>query len=106
MAENLNLSSSLNLTRYIVTSCENREMSKQLEKCFYFFLFFVFSEGGRLQQEIAYTDKVLGEGYGFTNELIIQTPKTGSNVLSQRSLLKHFQAVRAATRVRIEMYGL
>ena len=68
-----------------------------------FYLFFN-SEGGRLSQELAYTMKILGEGSGTTSELIIQTPENGVNVLTVKSLLTHYQAVRAATRVSVDMY--
>ncbi|KAI0231125.1 hypothetical protein LSAT2_018506 [Lamellibrachia satsuma] len=63
--------------------------------------------GGRLQKEIKYTQDVRGEGSGITFEMIIQTPKTGhNNLLSVNSLLRHYEALRAATKITVDMYGI
>ncbi|XP_013398571.1 protein patched homolog 1 isoform X2 [Lingula anatina] len=63
-------------------------------------------EGGRLDQEIAYTQKHLGEGSGITNEIVIQTPKSGKNILSKDSLLLHLRTVLAATQITVDMYDI
>lgn len=65
-----------------------------------------FAEGGRLEQELSYTKKTLGEGSGITFEIIIQTPKRGNNILTPESLLLHQQALQAATRISVDMYGM
>ena len=65
-----------------------------------------FSEGGRLEKELQYIRKTLGEGSGTTSEIIIQTPKRGVNVLSQESLSLHYQALLAATRVHVDMFDM
>lgn len=67
---------------------------------------FVFSDGGRLQEELSYTRSKLGEGSGTTSELLIQTPKKGVNLLSQDSMLLHLQAVLAATHITVDMYDM
>ncbi|XP_022105455.1 protein patched homolog 1-like isoform X2 [Acanthaster planci] len=62
--------------------------------------------GGRLEQELDYTTKTLGEGWGTTNQIIIQTPKeNGGNVLTQEALLQHVRSSLLATQVQVEMYG-
>jgi len=65
------------------------------------------SEGGRLTQEVTYTTAALGEGSGTINELIIQTPHTpGGNVLLVDSLLVHYNALKAATKVSVYMFDM
>jgi EST family sterol transporter len=65
--------------------------------------------GGRLSHELAYTMKWLGEGSGTTYELLIQTPRVGNTgasgpgVLSTSSLLQHLEAVKAATKLTVEI---
>lgn len=74
-------------------------------------MFFSFVAGGRLSQESAYTMKWLGEGSGTTYEMLIQTPRGGNSgagnggggVLTASSLLQHFEAVKAATRLSVEV---
>ncbi|KAK2149885.1 hypothetical protein LSH36_433g03015 [Paralvinella palmiformis] len=61
-------------------------------------------EGGRLQTELDYTKKVLGEGSGSTYEIVIQTPSKGGSVLSAQSLLLHYKALRAATKISVELF--
>ena len=68
--------------------------------------FLLFSEGGRLERELSYTKKILGEGSGITSEIIIQTPKKDGNILSVDSLLLHYKAVYAATKVHVDMYDM
>ena len=65
----------------------------------------MFSDGGRLEKEIAYTTKILGEGSGITNEIVIQTPKTDFNILTRDNLLLHHEALMAATQVQVQMFG-
>ena len=63
--------------------------------------------GGRLEQELEYTTRTLGEGWGITNQIIIQTPKEeGGNVLTQEALLQHVRSSLLATQVQVDMYGL
>jgi len=79
------------------------------------------TEGGRLSGELAYTLKWLGEGSGTTYELLIQTPRgaatdevevgtrsasSSTNVLTVKSMLRHFEAVRAATTLSVELFDV
>jgi len=64
-------------------------------------------EGGRLSRELNYVVSSLGEGSGTTSELVLQLPKvSGSSVLTVESLLLHLDAVRAATRVAVDMFDM
>ena len=60
-------------------------------------------EGGRLDRELAYVEKTLGPGSGGINQMLIQTGKGGSSLLSPESLLTHMQVLKKATRVTVEM---
>lgn len=52
-----------------------------------------------------YIRKTLGEGFGSTNQIVIQTPKsTGASVLHGNALLLHLQAMRVATNVTVDMF--
>ncbi|XP_074642065.1 protein patched homolog 1-like [Tubulanus polymorphus] len=67
-------------------------------------------DGGRLQKELQYTEKILGLGSGTTSELIIQTPhnnglNSNNNILTAASFLLHLKAVKAATQVEVDLYG-
>lgn len=68
--------------------------------------FLVISEGGRLEKELEYTRKTLGEGSGTTYELILQTPKNTKNLLNLDSLLLHYHTVLEATKIEVEMDGM
>lgn len=63
-----------------------------------------FLEGGRLEEELAYTREKLGVGSGTTSEIVIQTPKIGNNILTTDSLQLHLQALLKVTQIRVEMY--
>ncbi|XP_071538022.1 protein patched [Panulirus ornatus] len=64
-------------------------------------------EGGRLEQELAYVEKSLGEGAGTTKQILIQTPRDqGANVLHPRALLAHTAVLLAATQVKIDMFDI
>ena len=66
-----------------------------------------FAEGGRLSKELEYTDSILGEGYGSSSQIIVQTPGEDSpskNMLSKESLLKHLQAVMTATQTEVHLF--
>lgn len=64
------------------------------------------TEGGRLEKELAYMRRTLGEGAGSTHQILIQTPSSpqGGSVLSRDALLAHLRAVNAATKVTVEMF--
>lgn len=65
----------------------------------------MFAVGGRLEKELEYTKKALGEGYGGTNELLIQTPNMeGSNILSVKAMKQHLQALTRATNVSVDLF--
>ncbi|BFZ16560.1 hypothetical protein BsWGS_19599 [Bradybaena similaris] len=63
-------------------------------------------EGGRLQEELEYVKKTIGEGSGTSFELIIQTPKKGISLLHVDSVMLHYQTVLAATKVKVDVDGL
>ncbi len=64
-----------------------------------------FLEGGRLEKEMKYIRTTLGEGFGSTNQIVIQTPKTtGASVLHVNALLLHLQAMKVATKVTVDMF--
>ena len=80
----------------------------------FFLFFFSFlgkmswsrTEGGRLEKELAYMRRTLGEGAGSTHQILIQTPSNGQggSLLSRDALLAHLRAVQAATKVTVEMF--
>ncbi|XP_054162571.1 protein patched-like [Oppia nitens] len=62
-------------------------------------------EGGRLEKEMKYIRTTLGDGFGSTNQIVIQTPKsTGASVLHESALLLHLQAMKVATKVTVDMF--
>ncbi|KAK6617228.1 hypothetical protein RUM44_005559 [Polyplax serrata] len=64
-------------------------------------------EGGRLEKELRYTQKTLGEASGSTHELLIQTPKDpGASLLHPGALLTHLDVVRAATSVSVHLFDI
>ena len=61
--------------------------------------------GGRLERELEYTKKSLGEGYGGTNELLIQTPNIeGTNILTVKAMKQHLEALAAASNVSVDIF--
>jgi len=67
--------------------------------------FYHFTEGGRLERELKYTETMLGKGYGSSGLIIVQTPEPNSrNVLTVQSLQQHLDAVLAATQVEVELF--
>lgn len=67
---------------------------------------FLFLEGGRLERELDYTKNSIGAGSDITNQIVIQTPKTGNNILTQESLKQHRDALVKASQITINMFGL
>nr|XP_027232771.1 LOW QUALITY PROTEIN: protein patched-like [Penaeus vannamei] len=64
-------------------------------------------EGGRLEKELEYVEKSLGEGAGTTKQILILTPKDqGANILQPAALLAHAAVLRAAISVKIEMFDI
>ncbi|KOB76937.1 putative hedgehog receptor, partial [Operophtera brumata] len=64
-------------------------------------------EGGRLEAELQYTAKVLGEADSSTHQLIIQTAKDPDvSLLHAGALLEHLKVVHAATLVSVHMYDI
>lgn len=73
----------------------------------WFFFFFFFIEGGRLEQELEYTRKSLGEMESTTHQLLIQTPKdSDASILNSQALLKHLEVLKQATAVEVQMYEI
>ena len=63
-----------------------------------------FTAGGRLEEELAYTKATVGVGSGTTSELVIQTPKEGSNILTQKSLLLHLETLLRVTEIEVDLF--
>ncbi|CAL1543201.1 unnamed protein product, partial [Lymnaea stagnalis] len=63
-------------------------------------------EGGRLEKELNYVKDTIGVGSGTSYELIIQTPKKGISLLNMDSVMLHYQAVLAATKIKVDIDGL
>ncbi|KAG9511138.1 Protein patched, partial [Fragariocoptes setiger] len=65
-------------------------------------------ESTRVQRELKYLKKTLGNGYGTTNQVIIQTPNSdkssSSNILTVKSFMVHLEAMAVATQVSIELF--
>ncbi|XP_020624709.1 protein patched-like isoform X2 [Orbicella faveolata] len=60
---------------------------------------------GRLEKELEYTKKALGEGYGGTNELLIQTPnEEGTNILTVQALKRHLDILMKVTNVSVDLF--
>jgi len=60
---------------------------------------------GRLEKELEYTKKALGEGYGGTNELLIQTPnEEGTNILTVPALKRHLDILMRVTNVSVDLF--
>ncbi|XP_020624652.1 protein patched homolog 1-like [Orbicella faveolata] len=60
---------------------------------------------GRLKKELEYTKKSLGEGYGSTNELLIQTPnEEGTNILTVEALKRHLDILMKVTNVSVDLF--
>ena len=57
--------------------------------------------------ETDYVRSQLGEGFGATSEMIIQTPNTHSgSVLNANNLLLHLEALRAGLAVTVDMFDV
>jgi len=64
------------------------------------------TEGGRLEEELAYTAEHIGAGSHVTNEMIIQTPRSGNNILTQESFLQHRDALVKASEITVRMFDM
>ncbi|KAH9505952.1 Protein patched 1 [Dermatophagoides farinae] len=62
-------------------------------------------DGGRLEKELQYVRNVLGDGYGTTDQIVIQTPKNEyGTVLNSSALLFHLKVMRTAITTSVEMF--
>ncbi|XP_068147159.1 protein patched [Drosophila tropicalis] len=62
-------------------------------------------EGGRLESELAYTQKTIGEVESTTHQLVIQTAHDpNASVLHPQALLSHLEVLVKATSVKVHMY--
>ncbi|XP_054738607.1 protein patched [Anastrepha obliqua] len=62
-------------------------------------------EGGRLESELAYTQKTIGEVESSTHQLIIQTAQdANASVLHPQALLAHLEVLKKATAVKVHMF--
>lgn len=65
----------------------------------------ICTEGGRLEKELVYTEKSLGEMESTTHQLLIQTPKDAdASVLHPQALLTHLEVLEKATAIKIDMF--
>ncbi|XP_017867953.1 PREDICTED: protein patched [Drosophila arizonae] len=61
-------------------------------------------EGGRLESELAYTQKTIGEDESSTHQLIIQTAHDpNASVLHPQALLSHLEVLVKATAVKVQI---
>ena len=65
-----------------------------------------FSEGGRLEEELTYTKNTIGTGNEITNQIVIQTPKSGKNVLKQDSFKQHRDALVRASEISVNLFDM
>ncbi|XP_052776119.1 protein patched homolog 1-like isoform X1 [Mya arenaria] len=63
-------------------------------------------EGGRLEEELTYTQTHIGAGSQVTNQILIQTPQSSNNVLTQESFLQHRDALVKASEINIKMFDM
>lgn len=63
-------------------------------------------EGGRLEQELEYTRTTVGEGRGTTSQLVIQTPRADSNILTVPSLQFHLQTLLKVVDISVDMFDV
>ncbi|XP_020815064.1 protein patched [Drosophila serrata] len=62
-------------------------------------------EGGRLEAELAYTQKTIGEDESATHQLLIQTTHDpNASVLHPQALLAHLDVLVKATAVKVHLY--
>ncbi|XP_034476659.1 protein patched [Drosophila innubila] len=62
-------------------------------------------EGGRLESELAYTQKTIGEDESSTHQLLIQTAHDpNASVLHPQALQSHLEVLMKATAVKVHMY--
>jgi len=62
-------------------------------------------EGGRLESELAYTQKTIGEDEFSTHQLLIQTAHDpNASVLHPQALQSHLEVLIKATAVKVHMY--
>ncbi|XP_055372521.1 protein patched [Condylostylus longicornis] len=62
-------------------------------------------EGGRLEKELAYTQKAIGEVDSSTHQLIIQTGHDpNASVLHPQALLTHLEVLKRATSVTVHLF--
>lgn len=55
-------------------------------------------ESGRVEQELNFIKKTLGEGISTTNQILLQTPfDKNVNILNTKSLLMHLELMQLAT---------
>ena len=69
-------------------------------------LSFSVTEGGRLEKELTYTKNAIGTGYGITNQIVIQTPKSGNNILTPESFIQHRDALVKASEIEINVFDV
>ncbi|KAL9914893.1 protein patched [Glossina fuscipes fuscipes] len=62
-------------------------------------------EGGRLEAELAYTQRTIGEAESSTHQLLIQTAHDpNASILHPQALLTHLEVLKKATAVKIHMF--
>ncbi|XP_061192639.1 protein patched homolog 1-like [Saccostrea echinata] len=63
-------------------------------------------EGGRLEKELEYTRTTVGEGRGTTSQLVIQTPRGDSNILTVPSFQFHLETLLKVTQISVDMFDV
>ncbi|KAK3091489.1 hypothetical protein FSP39_020198 [Pinctada imbricata] len=61
-------------------------------------------EDGRLEEELKYTRNTVGEGTGTTSQLVVQTPKRGTNILTVESFQYHLETLRKVSEIEIDLF--
>lgn len=62
-------------------------------------------EGGRLEHELMYTERSLGEKEATTHQLLIQTARDpDTDVLTTDSMIAHLEVLRQASGVTVQMF--
>ncbi|GFN88085.1 patched protein [Plakobranchus ocellatus] len=65
------------------------------------------AEGGRLERELGYVRRTVGEGSRTAFELLIQTPREGGpSLLTVDSVQLHYRTLLAATRIEVHVGGI
>ena len=66
---------------------------------------FLCAEAGRVEQELNYIKRTLGDSISNSNQILLQTPfNKNVNILSKKSLLMHLELLQLATQVTVDLF--